>query len=67
MKVIGKNRWRGTGYGKFSLEGGLTVGYTYEYNVSSGIEAGGVVGSVEDVELWNANRFDWGLIMMPKS
>ena len=55
------------GYFQFAVDAGVSGGYSYEHEVGSGTSVQGVVGCIPVVSDWNANKFDWGLMMIPKT
>jgi hypothetical protein len=55
------------GYFQFSIEGGISGGYSYEHSVGNTTEVSGTVGCIPSASDWNAKRFNWGLMMIPKT
>ncbi len=54
-------------YAVFSIEGGMTGGYSYEHSAGTGTTVEGVVGCIADAKVWGENKFNWGLMMVPKT
>lgn len=54
-------------YVVFDVSAGIRGGYSYEFSQGGETKVGGVVGCIPKLEDWSAKKFDWGLMMIPKT